>query len=165
AEADSHVDLPTDTRSRKEILRSDAAPYRWLGPLLAGVMPAHVVYSDIDSIPAGFSRRWIVKMLRRELGFTGAVFSDDLLMEGARTAGTVSECAAHSLDAGCDFVLVCNDMDAITEVLQMLQWERSAVFASRVKRLWPRGPALTVDELRSDESYRRSLRDIDVLRA
>ncbi len=95
AEADSHVALPVDNREPKDILKNDAAPYRWLGPMLAGVMPAHVVYPQIDQQPAGFSRHWIKKVLRGELGFTGAVFSDDLLMAGAGAAGSVAERAAR----------------------------------------------------------------------
>ena len=115
AEADSHVALPLDSRARGDILANDAAPYRWLGSMLAGVMPAHVVYPQIDQQPAGFSRRWI-KLLRDDLGFTGAVFSDDLLMAGAGAAG-VAERAAAALDAGCDFALVCNDTAAMDQVL------------------------------------------------
>ena len=125
AEADSHVALPLDSRARGDILANDAAPYRWLGSMLAGVMPAHVVYPPIDQQPAGFSRRWI-NLLRDDLGFTGAVFSDDLLMAGAGAAGGVAERAAAALDAGCDFALVCNDTAAMDQVLGRVKWKRSA---------------------------------------
>ena len=86
AVADSHVAVPHDERSRDELLAADAAPYRWLGPQLTAVMPAHVVYDHVDSAPAGFSAA-LDAALREELGFAGAVFSDDLLMEGASTHG------------------------------------------------------------------------------
>ena len=49
------------------------------------------------------------EVLRGELGFTGAVFSDDLPMAGAVARGTVTDRAASALEAGCDFALVCND--------------------------------------------------------
>lgn len=160
AEADSHVALPVDRRPRQQLL-ADAAPYRWLGPLLAGVMPAHVVYSKVDRQPAGFSRTWIEDVLRDDFGFTGAVFSDDLLMEGARTAGSVDERAAQAVDAGCDFVLVCNDTDAMEDVLKSLVWQRTPAFDARVARLQPRGHVSSKEELLQQETYRRSLRDIE----
>ena len=94
--------------------------------MLAGVMPAHVVYPQIDQQPAGFSRHWINQVLRDDLGFTGAVFSDDLLMAGAGAAGSVAERAAAALDAGCDFALVCNDTAAMDQVLGAVQWKRTA---------------------------------------
>ncbi len=160
AEADSHVALPLDPRPRGEILSSDAAPYRWLGSVLAGVMPAHVVYSRVDQQPAGFSRHWIGKVLRRELRFTGAVFSDDLLMAGASAAGSVTDRAAAAFDAGCDFALVCNDTVAMDRVLDAVRWQRNLEFDARLARLQPRGPAQSMAQLREDATYRNALDDV-----
>ena len=81
---DSHHEVPVDRRSLKAILADDARPYEWLSTSLASVMPAHVIYPKVDPHPAGFSPRWLKEILRQQLGFTGAVFSDDLSMEGAR---------------------------------------------------------------------------------
>lgn len=159
AEADSHVALPIDDRLLKDVLKNDAAPYRWLGAMLAGVMPAHVVYPQIDQQPAGFSRRWI-KLLRDDLGFTGAVFSDDLLMAGAGAMGSVADRAAAALDAGCDFALVCNDTDAMDQVLRAIKWKRTASFDGRLARLQPRGNAPTMAELGAAELYRSARQDV-----
>ncbi|MEO8187979.1 MAG: beta-N-acetylhexosaminidase [Burkholderiaceae bacterium] len=160
AEADSHIALPVDDRDRTDILKNDAAPYRWLGPMLAGVMPAHVVYTHIDLQPAGFSRHWINQVLRSELGFTGAVFSDDLLMTGAGAAGNVAERASTALDAGCDFALVCNDTAAMDQVLGAVKWKRTAAFDARLARLQPRGKASTMAELAGHEVYRNARGDL-----
>jgi beta-N-acetylhexosaminidase len=162
AEADSHTDVPRDSRPLADLLAADAAPYRWLGAQLTGVMPAHVVYDSVDAVPAGFSRRWI-DLLRRELGFTGAVFSDDLLMEGARVQGGVVDRARAALAAGCDLVLVCNRSDAMDEVLDGLRWKFGPHHAERIARLVPRGPALAPDDLRRSETYRQALRDLEHL--
>lgn len=145
AEADSHTHLPVDARSRDEILAHDAAPYRWMGAALAGVMPAHVMYPAVDEQPAGFSRVWI-ELLRRELGFTGAVFSDDLLMEGAAVKGGMVDRAEAAFEAGCDVVLVCNDAAAAARVLDGVRWQRSPAFDQRIARFAPR---LTVTEAQS----------------
>ncbi len=82
--ADSHVAVPVDKRSLKAILADDAKPYDWLSTSLASVMPAHVIYPKVDHRPAGFSERWFKDILRGQIAFAGAIFSDDLSMEGAR---------------------------------------------------------------------------------
>jgi beta-N-acetylhexosaminidase len=109
-EADSHHAVPRDDRPLDAIVAEDLVPYRMTIPAgLAGVMPAHVVYTQIDSAqPAGFSPFWIQSVLRGRLGFRGLVFSDDLSMEGASVAGGVVERAEAAFEAGCDMVLVCN---------------------------------------------------------
>ena len=160
AEADSHTALAVDNRDPSEIIKNDAAPYGWLAPMLAGVMPAHVVYTEIDKRPAGFSPHWIQKVLRRELCFTGAVFSDDLLMAGAGAAGSVAERAGAALDAGCDFALVCNDTAAMDQVLDAVRWTRTVEFDARLARLQPRGQASTMVRLAADNLYRNASRDV-----
>lgn len=157
ARADSHHAVPRDARPLRKILAADAAPYRWLGPSLAGVMPAHVVYARVDRLAAGFSRRWLRDILRGELGFTGAVFSDDLSMAGARVAGGPLQSAQAAIDAGCDFVLVCNDGAAAEAVLDGLRWQPEPAFAQRRARLEPRGRAPTMEQLRADATYRSAL--------
>jgi beta-N-acetylhexosaminidase len=164
AEADSHTAVPRDERSASEILASDAAPYRWLGAQLAGVMPAHVIYDAVDAAPAGFSKRWI-DLLRGELGFSGAVLSDDLLMEGASVAGSVARRAEAALAAGCDLILVCSDPAAMNDVLGDLRWRRTAAFEQRLARLLPRGPASTIAQLKKSEIYQRALEDCGLLAA
>ena len=95
--ADSHTDIPIDRRSLKAILADDAAPYRWLSTSMTSVMPAHVIYPKIDSRPAGFSSKWLNDVLRGQMGFTGAIFSDDLTMEGAKVAGSTLDGALAAL--------------------------------------------------------------------
>ena len=108
AAADSHVAVPTDPRPATDIFRKDLLPYRAaIAAGLAAVMPAHVIYPQADADPAGYSKYWLQDELRGKLGFEGLIFSDDLSMEGASTAGGVAERARAALDAGCDQVLLC----------------------------------------------------------
>jgi len=164
AEADSHTHIPSDERALDALIGADAAPYRWLGVSLASVMPAHVVYPQVDRLPAGFSRRWIQDILRGQLGFTGTVFSDDLTMEGARVCGSVENCAQVAIEAGCDFVLVCNDPAAADRVLGTLRWQPSVAFAERLARLQPRGEALAIDALVRTAAYCAARADVEALR-
>ena len=158
--ADSHVAVPIDERRRDEILRDDAAPYRWLGVALAAVMPAHVIFPRVDARPAGFSARWIKGVLRRQFGFTGAVFSDDLSMEGASMAGGIVARGQAALDAGCDFVISSQDPAATDELLAGLRWRRTPSFESRLARLVPRGAAVTMEELLRDPAYLAARKEV-----
>ena len=172
--ADSHTDIPVDRRSLKAILADDAAPYRWLSSVLTSVMPAHVVYPKVDSRPAGFSSRWLNDILRGELGFQGAVVSDDLSMEGARQIDgrqvSYTDAALAALEAGCDLVPLCNQSvqseggQAIDELLEGLararekgRWEPSEMSEQRRLALLPRGGGLTWDELMGDAQYMHAL--------
>ena len=170
--ADSHVAVPVDKRSLKAILADDARPYEWLSTSLTGVMPAHVIYPKVDSHPAGFSPRWLKEILRGQMGFTGAIFSDDLSMEGARQleGGSLSytEAATLALHAGCDLVLLCNQSlgqgEAVDGLLAGLQtaaaqgtWHPDPDSEVRRTALLPQMPPLTWDALMHDPVYQRAL--------
>ena len=171
--ADSHTDIPVDRRSLRAILADDAAPYPWLSMSLTSLMPAHVIYPKVDSLPAGFSRRWLQDILREQLGFAGAIFSDDLSMEGARRiqgrAVSYTEAAVAALAAGCDMVLLCNQsvgqgqavdemLDGLAEAQLKGRWQPDAASEQRRLALLPVGPAQAWDDLMVDPRYMQALR-------
>jgi beta-N-acetylhexosaminidase len=135
-EADSHVAIPVDSRDFDTVWEEDVAPYRHrIGRQLSGVMPAHVIYENIDPNPAGFSPFWLGEVLRRRLDFQGLIFSDDLTMEGASVAGDIVARTAAAHAAGCDMVLVCNRPDLADEVIARWRPTVSPQSAARIARL------------------------------
>lgn len=159
-EADSHVAVPVDERTLEEILEQDVRPYQWMGMTLASVMPAHVIYPKVDPNPAGFSRYWLQDILRGQLGFEGVIFSDDLSMEGASVAGTVTQGARAALDAGCDMVLICNHPERADQLLAELDVSIDKASQRRVRRLFSRGKAMDWNKLEQDAGYRSALRQL-----
>ncbi len=159
AKADSHVAIPVDDRSLEEIMARDVAPYKpVIAAGLAGVMPAHLVYTQVSPDPAGFSEYWLKQVLRGQLGFDGVIFSDDLSMEGASGAGGVKERALAALKAGCDVVLVCNAPQSADELLDGLAGK--PLVAARLEKI-RRDASRAVD--RNSDDYRAALRDIATL--
>ena len=133
---DSHLTLPIDDRDIESIRAKDLIPFQQLiNEGLEGIMPAHVVYPQIDSQPAGFSNIWIKQILRNELGYEGVVFSDDLSMEGASVAGDFKDRARLALQAGCDMILVCNNPEAAIQVLESTAIEDNAVRERRLLKM------------------------------
>lgn len=170
--ADSHTDIPVDKRSLKAILADDAAPYDWLNTVLTSVMPAHVIYPKVDARPAGFSEKWLNIILRGQLGFGGAVFSDDLSMAGARLIDGVevsyTQAAVAALNAGCDMVLLCNQsvgegravdelLDGLAEAQLKGHWEMLESSEQRRLALLPRQPAPDWDALMVEPAYMHAL--------
>ena len=119
--ADSHLELPEDSRSMDALSVADLEVFaKIIDSGLDAIMPAHVLYSTIDQQPAGFSSFWLQQILRNKLGFKGLIFSDDLSMAGAVSAGSPAQRATAAIQAGCDILLVCNNPKAADEVLESL---------------------------------------------
>lgn len=170
--ADSHVAVPVDRRSLRTLLAEDARPYAWLSTSLASVMPAHVIYPKVDHRPAGFSARWLKEILRGSLGFEGAIFSDDLGMEGARHLDgrpiSYAEAAGLALEAGCDMVLLCNQsqddgaavdrlLDELADLRDAGHWHADPDSEQRRLALLPHAPPLPWDELMHLPAYQHAL--------
>jgi beta-N-acetylhexosaminidase len=164
--ADSHLAVPVDERPYADIVATDMLPYKHLIPAgLTSIMPAHVIYPEVDSEPAGFSKKWLQTILRGEYKFDGIIFSDDLSMEGANSgsgaSGGVVAKALAGLTAGCDMVLLCNNGEGMDELCAGLQAHGVApVNATRIARLFKPAPATTREALAGLGRYAQAAKTV-----
>ncbi|QSX78229.1 beta-N-acetylhexosaminidase [Agrilutibacter solisilvae] len=106
---DTHFDDAVDPRTLEQMQALDLVPFvAGIQAKADAVMMAHVVYPAVSPEPAGYSKVWIQDILRAQMGFRGVVFSDDIGMAAAFSAGGIKARVDAHLDAGCDVVLVCH---------------------------------------------------------
>lgn len=154
--ADSHIAMPVDERNMREIEMDDLKPFQFMVDAgINALMMAHVIYSRIDSQPAGFSSFWMKSILRDKMHFQGAIFSDDLSMEGAVIAGDYMQRAKLSLDAGCDMILVCNNRAATWDVVKSLVGYDNPASSLRLAHLHHKRP-ITRETLVSEPRWKKA---------
>ena len=160
---DSHLALPIDNRDLDSLYSKDILPFKQLiNEGLEGIMPAHVVYPAVDELPAGFSAIWINEILRKQLGFNGAVFSDDLSMEGAACVGDFNERARLARQAGCDMILVCNNESAAEQVLESTPIEHNPIREQRLLAMLG-NTSLTAQELKHSSRWKTASQQLTKL--
>ena len=158
---DSHHEQPRDDRDLDTLRKRDLIPFIKLMPLLDALMPAHVLYPAIDDqSPAGFSKQWLQTILRQEMGFQGVIFSDDLSMEGAASAGDGVDRARAAIDAGCDLLLVCNDRPMAEQVLNWMKRE-DIPGSDAALRMCVQGDLLSEPEIIEHKNYKLALEYIN----
>ncbi len=118
---DSHHDLPVDTREWETIWQNDMYPFIQLASQLDAIMPAHIIFKEMDPNPVTFSPFWLQTILRQKLNFQGVIISDDLSMEAAAKFGDYPTRALQALQAGCDLLLICNNRKGAVEALEKLE--------------------------------------------
>ena len=113
---DSHEHLPTITRHRDQLLAEDVRPFAELMPGLSAIMVGHGHYVAFDGVtpkPASLSAVIIGEMLRRRMGFTGLVVTDDMEMGAITRLGDFAKAVTGAIQAGADMVLVCHTPEKI----------------------------------------------------
>jgi beta-glucosidase-like glycosyl hydrolase len=117
---DSHAGLPVVDTNAETLAKTDLVPFKAaIDAGVAGVMTAHVAFPSLDSsgLPATLSPTILGKVLRGDLGFSGLIVTDALIMEGVLGGGeTVA--VVKALAAGCDLLLYPTDLAACIEALE-----------------------------------------------
>ena len=133
---DSHFSMAVDERYMDDLSAQDLVPFKELNKIITGIMPAHVIYPEVDPLPAGFSKYWLQEVLRRQFGFDGAIISDCLSMQGSGFTKKMVEGAELALMAGCDMVIASQQTrEYLLQVLDNLNWKMDRDQQRRIKNL------------------------------
>jgi beta-N-acetylhexosaminidase len=133
---DSHLALPRLSHDRARLDAVELAPFRAAAPRLPSIMTAHVVFDALDpGVPATLSKKVVTDLLKDTLGFRGVVISDDLEMKAVSALHAVESSGVAAIEAGCDCLLVCSDVDALFRLRDALtrRAEADAAFADRLR--------------------------------
>ena len=154
---DSHMECPVDHRYENDLWLSDLVPFqRLIDHGIAGIMSAHIVYDHVDKCPASFSKYWLTKILREQFGFQGAVFSDDMSMQGAKTFGSIESRLQAALAAGSDMILLCNCPQDIPTAIALLDDYNNPSSQLRLARFHGKKPQnISPDDRHQVENYVR----------
>jgi len=120
-QADTHLESVSDIRSLQEVEQTDLIPfYESIRAGIPAIMSSHLKFPQVDPLPVTYSNRWLNEVLRERLGFEGTVFSDDLNMKAAAISSSYADRVQAAAEAGCDFMLLCNNRKGVIEVLDKL---------------------------------------------
>ncbi|WP_394176465.1 beta-N-acetylhexosaminidase [Thalassotalea litorea] len=152
---DSHIAMPEDKRTEQTIFNHDMTVFSELiaDGHLGAVMPAHVIYPDVDHRPVGFSPVWLKDILRSQLGFDGVIFSDDLSMKAASVAGGYIERCEAALEAGCDMLLLCNDRSGVEQVLDGANLAADGASELRVQSMLSDNPVVSAEAFQKNKAW------------
>ncbi|WOH38821.1 beta-N-acetylhexosaminidase [Thalassotalea fonticola] len=154
---DSHVAMPIDDRRKQDIFGQDMLVFKKLiqQNKIDALMPAHVIYPAVDALPVGFSPYWLQTILREQLGFQGVIFSDDLSMQGATSAGGYAERCEAAYEAGCDMLLVCNDRIGAIEAIDKANLPNRGASTVRVQSMLNKSN-YNFEQLKHDPMWQKS---------
>lgn len=115
ANLDTHKELPAIEKPAKKLWDEDLLPYRRLHKQMPIVMVAHCAYPGVtkDNTPASLSKKWMVDILRKKIGFRGVVMADDLEMGGLLAAASIEDAAVETLKAGSDLFPICHNEEKV----------------------------------------------------
>ena len=141
---DSHVGLPIVTKDLNELNEFEFIPFK--KAIEKGcdvVMVSHIILNKIDSQnPSTLSKKVVTDILKKDLGFSGVVITDDMNMGAIVQNFSIEEASIKSIKAGVDILLIGNNVETTKSVINEI---KSAV-ENKV-----------IDESRIDESVYKIL--------
>ncbi len=116
AYTDSHIGLPRIERSIKEIKKIDLPPFKEaVSHNIPAIMTAHILVDAIDpNYPATLSKK-TMEMLRKDMGFSGVIISDDMLMGAIQKNYSTPKAIKMALLSGVDMFIIWKNQDGLID--------------------------------------------------
>lgn len=180
-DVDSHFDLPIITHEINRLKNVELMPFRALAQYgIGSMMVAHLqvpAIDNTDNLPTSLSGLAVRQLLREQMGYDGLVFTDGLEMKGVTKNFQNGEVSAMALAAGCDMLLLPEDLEAALNTIKkyieeykidLVQIEKSVKRVLKAKyRLGLTTPQyVPLENLRSDlNSYEGKLMKRELIKA
>jgi beta-N-acetylhexosaminidase len=103
---DPHFTLPRIDKPKKLLLMEDIPPFANNFATLPMIMVGHACYPAFGeaTIPACLSTRIVDRLLRRKLGYSGVIVTDDMTLGAVTSLGLTPERFLEALEAGNDML-------------------------------------------------------------
>ena len=146
---DSHLGITDVSKTWKE---KELLPYKELMKkgLVKAVMTAHIVNEnlDADKLPATLSGKMVNDLLRKQLGFQGVVFADDMQMKAISNEYELKDAVEKAINAGVDVLLFSGNMNGKERVT-------ASILVDIILQLIKEGK---IARQRINESYKRIIK-------
>lgn len=160
---DSHYELPVDDRLLPE-MEADLKPFRDLIQHgIEAIMPGHLLFPKVDASTASLSRLWLHDILREKLHFKGTIISDDMCMKATHEVGDIVSCVESALQAGCDYVLICNDQSSIEKVIDNIKLDYKHLQKAHRLNIFAKPRNVTWDALHEQPEWLAARHSLDEL--
>lgn len=118
---DSHFESSMIDASKDILLSDDIIPFKTIikenNPENYFILISHLTYTDLDNEkPASLSKKIITDLLRKELGFSGIIITDDMEMGAIANHNDFRTVGVKAVKAGVDIVMVCHEYEHETDV-------------------------------------------------
>jgi len=137
ATLDTHHKLPSVEKPLRKLWEQDLVPYRVLRRELPMVMVSHAAFPAVtkEAIPASLSKKWITDILRKKIGYTGLIVSDDMEMGAVQDFAPIEQSVVQHTRAGGDLALICHKEELVVRAYEALvrEAERDPKFARRAQ--------------------------------
>lgn len=129
---DSHLALPSLNHSLERLKEVELVPFaQCIQGGVESMMTAHIAFPALDPAPATLSEAVLTGLLRKQMGFSGVIFTDSLEMQAIADHYGTGEASVLAVLAGADMIICCG---GFAEHIKAVEALVAAVESGRLTR-------------------------------